>query len=153
MPRMTANRDSQNWWPQFAILTLLLIFAIVFVVAVLSYNSSNTPTEEQCIAELRRAGANVQFGAASEKYDISFDRPAFDDKQLNEAMPYIRVLEPLVCLSFHNTQITDASVDSLAQCKVGALHIAKTKITAQGAAELHRRLPHTWVHHESLSFP
>jgi hypothetical protein len=140
----------QTWRRSLVVVTLLLVLGTIVVVAALHRNSQNKFTREECIAALRRAGVDVQFGVAKEKYNVFVFTPTFDDKQLGAIMPYVKGLEPLSFLTLCDTQISDASVSLLVRCRVDALHVVRTKITAKGAAELQRGLPNTWITHESI---
>lgn len=128
----------------------MLVLGIMVVLAVFSRTLWNRLTPDDCITALRQEGADVQLGNAGEEYSVFLHVRDFDDNQLKRIMPYIRGLEPLACLVLSDTQISDASVDSLTHCKINALHITRTKVSARGAAELRRGLPHTWISHESL---
>lgn len=151
MLKAILNQGLQIWLRRFVVLTLLLVLAFV---AMFFWRSWINHKKEQCIVALERAGAEVQYGVASEKYYVSFyDKQTLNDIQLKAAMPYIKRLEPLECLNLCDTTISDRSVDLLVQCDVAALHIKRTKITAKGAAELRHKLPNTWISHESLGIP
>ena len=126
--------------------TFRLVFATVVAVA----GCTSQQAKNDCIAELKRNGAEVQFGVASEEYYVAFPNRAFDDKALMAMMPYLKPLEPLASLDFSNTQISDASLDTLSRCRIKALHIKRTKISDKGTAELKRRLPHAWINHEAI---
>jgi hypothetical protein len=141
-----SQRGRIRWQRLFVI--LMVLFGMAVTAAVPTWMWLSKRHVEDCIAALERAGAEVQYGVASERYYISVP-PTFDDEQLKAIIPYIKGLEPLESLSLYNTQISDASIDLLTHCRIRALHIRRTKISAEGAARLQREL-RAWVVHESL---
>ena len=126
------NREPKVWRWILLTWTLLLLFGIVLVAAVYSWNSRNKQIQEECIAELERRGAEVQYGVSSEQYAVSVFNPNFNDMQLKAIMPYLKEIEPLSFMTLSSgTQISDESVDLLGQCRVEALHVKNTKISAK----------------------
>lgn len=150
MYEATDTRKLHKWrWRLCAVIVLVAaITALIAGVRYWSWHDEHVRTT--CIAALQKAGADVQFGVASERYYVYVNARTFDDKQLAAILPYLKELGPLESLSLCHTEVSDRSVNLLSQCNVRALHVSGTQISAKGAADLQRRLPHTWITHQSL---
>ncbi len=104
---------------------------------------------EKSIEAIEKAGAQVQLGVASEEYYITLNDSSFNDDKLEAIIPYVKEIGPLANLNLRDTQISDRSVDLLAQCDVGVLVVTHTKMSAKGITKLRKRLPNTFITHET----
>lgn len=152
-PTAEAKPPSLRWY-QYSLRSLFVLTILVAVVmSFVAVQMQNSRRQKAAIAEIEKAGGDVQLGNASEKYYVFLNSCPVDDKLLKAMIPHIKALEPICSLELCDTQITDESVDLLAQVRIEVLQIMRTKISAKGAAELHRRLLWTCIDHESLKYP
>jgi hypothetical protein len=150
MSKAVCRLRQQTCHRRLSTATPVLVLGMVVTFVGCCRHTRDYPTRDECIAALSRAGVDVQWGAASEKYNVSVFDHTFDDKQLAAIMPYVKGLGPLSFLTLSDTRISDGSVSLLVRCKVDALHVQGTRISAKGAAELQRGLPGTWITHDSI---